>query len=80
MSKFKARYEISDGYVGKARPIYCNICSSELEDDMTDDEIEELYHGSVQDHFEQNISPESENLDEFIEWAKSEISKMEKTT
>lgn len=69
--KFEVRYEVEDGYVGKSRPQFFKIDSSEIEDDMGDEELSELYHDMVQNDFDQKISPGGENLDEFLDWARS---------
>lgn len=69
--KFKVKYQAADGYVGKERPLYFHIDSSEVEDDMGDEELSELYYDMVQNDFEQKVSAEGENLDEFLEWARS---------
>lgn len=68
--KFKVKYQAADGYVGKERPLYFSINSSEIEDDMDDEALSELYYEMVQNDFEQKVCAEGENLEEFLEWAR----------
>ena len=73
--KFKARYQVQDGYSGGARPQYFSIRAVDLDDEMTDEELVEFYEGAVQEHFEQNISPGIELVDEFLSWARDHLAK-----
>ena len=43
MPKFKGMYYVDDGYIGKSRPHYFEIDDFEIEGDMTDGDLEELY-------------------------------------
>jgi hypothetical protein len=65
---------VADGYVGKERPHYFSIDASNLEEDMDDSDLRELFEDSMQGHFEQNVFPESENKEAFVEWARSQLS------
>ena len=47
-----------------------DIYSSEILDDMSDEELSSLYYDMVQGDFEQKVTAEAENLDEFLEWAR----------
>jgi len=69
--KYKARYEVSDGYVGKDRPLYFTIHESEIEDDMDKADLQNLYYDSMQDHFEQTVGPSeaSGDVEAFMAWA-----------
>jgi len=69
--KYKARYEVSDGYVGKDRPMYFTIHESEIEDDMDNVDLVNLYLDSMQDHFEQHVTPSEVGVDveAFVDWA-----------
>ncbi len=71
--KFQARYEVADGYVGKSRPLYVSISADDLYEDMTDEDIKEVYEENIDSHFEQNVRPEGENEEEFLTWAKETI-------
>lgn len=68
---FRARYEIDDGYAGGARPQYFAIRPDELEEDMTDDDLEAFYDESCAEHMQQNIGCSPSRVDEFIEWARA---------
>ncbi len=71
--KFKARYEVSDGYIGKSRPLYVSIAADDLYEEMTDEDIREVYEENIQAHYEQNVCPEGDNEAEFLAWAKETI-------
>lgn len=71
--KFKGSYQVDDGYCGGSRPQSFTISADEIEDDMDDKDLENLYYEEMQDHFVQNISPVSDQVSEFIEWAKEQM-------
>ena len=73
--KFKARYQVQDGYVGGARPKQFNISSDDLEDDMNEDDLVEFYESAVQDHFDEHVSPSADRVDEFVTWAMAQLAK-----
>ena len=70
---FEACYEVADGYVGRRRPKTFKIYANQLDEDLSEEELEELYDELVEDHFRQNIFPESERKEEFVQWAKKKI-------
>lgn len=72
-SKFKAAYQVADGYVGKARPRYFSIFACDLEEDMSDEDLVNFFEEGMQDDFECNVFPEEYNRDEFIDWARQEL-------
>ena len=69
MKRFRVKYQVNDGYVGKDRPLYFHISDSDIDDDMCDEDLEELFMDKIQDDFEYKVSPEGENFEEFLEWA-----------
>ena len=73
--KFKARYQVNDGYSGKSRPQHFEIDSSCIEDDMDDEQLINLYYESIQQHYDEHISPGAERIDEFVAWARDNINK-----
>jgi len=73
--RFKAQYYVDDGYIGKYHPKHFTIESSEIEDDMDDSSLENLYEECIQEHFSQNIFPCAQKVEKFIDWAKEQISK-----
>jgi hypothetical protein len=75
--KFKGRYQIADGYVSGARPQYFTFYAAGLEDDMTDEEILQAYEVAAEDHMRENIVAGVEREDEFLEWAREQLSKRE---
>ena len=72
-SHFKATYTAADGYVGKARPLYFSIYSGELEEDMDENDLIDLFENSMQDHFEQTVYPHSSDCDSFVAWARQQL-------
>lgn len=73
--KFQGRYQVQDGYAGGARPKYVTICADDLEEDMTDDELVEFYEDEIQRHYEENVSPGAERVDEFVSWAREQLAR-----
>lgn len=72
--RFSATYTVADGYANqRGRPHHFNIHASDVEDDMTDDDLGGLYEHLMQEHFDQNICPEEGNVSEFIAWARGII-------
>lgn len=79
---FKGRYTVGYGYIGgsarsnpAAVPHHFTIRASDLSDDMTDLELENLYYESAQEHFEQHITCETDDADEFVAWARARLAK-----
>jgi len=70
-SAFGAKYEIDDGYAGGSRPQYFMIHAGEIEDDMTSDDLERLYHEQCEEHMRGHIGCSPARVDEFVEWATS---------
>lgn len=70
MSKFKCKYRVDDGFVGSREKVFY-IQSSEIEDDMDEADIENLFSERMQEHFEQNVFPGERNRFDFVEWAES---------
>jgi hypothetical protein len=77
MRTFTAQYEVGDGYCGGSRPQTFKIHYSDIDEDMTQQDIKELYHDMIQNDFEENIFPEAEKVDEFVKWAMTSGSKNE---
>jgi len=76
--KFQARYQVQDGYAGGARPKHFTISADDLEDGMTTEEqLVEFYENAVQDHYDEHVSPGSERVDEFVAWARAQLSARE---
>ena len=73
--KFQGRYQVQDGYAGGARPKYVGINASELNDDMTDDDLVDFYHDAIDQHFAENVTPGAERVDEFVSWAREQLEK-----
>lgn len=70
---FEAQYQVEDGYAGSARPKYFNIRPEDLDEDMTDEDLEEFYLQSVEDHFKDHIYPCAEKVEQFVEWARKKL-------
>ena len=74
--EFEITYQVDDGYAGGSRPQYTTILADDLEDDMTDDDLEKLWEQYIQEAFEQKISWWSDSLEEFKDWAHERIEAM----
>ena len=74
---FIGRYHVADGYAGGSRPQTFCITLTDLEEDMTDRDLEKLFEDLMHEHFNEFICPEEGNQDEFVEWAKEQLSKRE---
>ena len=70
---FEAQYQVEDGYAGPARPKYFEIRPEDLDEDMTQEDLEEFYLQSVEDHFKENIYPAAEKVEQFVEWARNKL-------
>jgi len=77
-NKFKGRYTVADGYVGRDRPQTFMFHAGDLEDDMTDEDLERAYEEAAQYHFEQFLTPEVDRFDEFKVWAREQLAMREK--
>lgn len=71
--KFEATWEAEDGYVGGSRPHHVSIRADELDEDMDDEQLKNLFWEAIQSDFEQRCSPVSEDEGKFLEWAKEQI-------
>ena len=74
---FEAQYQVEDGYVTGARPQRFQICAEEIEDDMTDEALEDFYASEVTRNFNdsEKIYPVPEKVNQFVTWAKAQIAK-----
>lgn len=72
---FRARYQVSDGYAGGARPQFFTIRSGDVPvcPITTDKELREAFFEMVTEDMQQKISAINENADEFVKWARSQI-------
>ena len=75
---FEARYQVEDGYAGGTRPQYFTIDAGDLEDDMTDDELESLYHEKCEEDMRQKIGCGPNRIDEFVAWAREQLNERAK--
>lgn len=66
MSKFRVRYEISDGYVGGSRPQYCYFYADGLEPDISDDALRDAIEMDAETDMTQKITVSVLNLDEVM--------------
>lgn len=73
MSKFNGAYEINDGYAGKSRPQSFSVSSNEIDDDMTEDEIRELYANLAEADFQARITVSVSREDAFVSWALEQL-------
>ena len=71
--KYEITWQADDGYVGGSAPQHCAIDAYDIDADMSEEDLKNLFWQVVQDDFEQKVSPVSEDEVSFIEWAKEEI-------
>lgn len=72
-NQFEVTWEADDGYCGGSRPHSFHIRAEDIEEDMTEKELSDLFWDEVQNDFQQRVSPVSRDEDEFIAWAKEQI-------
>jgi hypothetical protein len=70
---FEVTYEVADGYVGGARPLHFWINEDDLEEDMTDKAISDLFYEMLEEDFRKRVSADSPDLERFTAWAKEVI-------
>jgi len=72
-NKFKARYEVDDGYAGGSRPQGFIIQEGDFDIDpeMTDEKLTDLFYEMVDEDMRQETSVCNVNVLEFISWARS---------
>lgn len=78
MDEFEAKWEVDDGYRGGSRPQTTQIHPDCVDDDMTKDDLIELFSELIQDSFDNKIAPcwkESEEQ-RFVDWAQKIQSKV----
>ena len=56
--KISVTWEVADGYAGRTRPQTTKISHSEIVDCDSEDEVKKLIEDSIQDDFDQKISPD----------------------
>ena len=76
MRDFEAEYGVDDGYVGNGKQRF-EIPSDVVCPGMTDEELMDLFWSEIQEHFENNVHPYSDQEQEFIAWARETIAEME---
>ena len=69
--KFNVRWEADDGYAGGARPHNTQLHASDIEEDMSNDDLEDYICDAVGDDFRERVSFSIDNMDEVLKWAKS---------
>lgn len=67
---FEARYQVDDGYAGGSRPQHFRVHPSEIQDDMSDEEIADLYTEMCEEDMRQKIGCSPERIDKFVKWAR----------
>lgn len=68
--KFEVRYQAYDGYAGGARPQYFKVRADDIDPGSSDKELESLFWELLQEDFQQKVSPEPDNLGDFMAWAR----------
>jgi len=79
MSRFEIKYSIEDGYVTGDRPQYVALDDGDIDcTDYDETELMMLYQDFITEHFEDYITTNGDNLDEFLAWAKAVMREREK--
>ena len=74
---FEVTYGNDDGYAGGDRPHHVEIEADELSDDMTEEDMKQLFWREIEEDFQnRNLHLYSDQESEFIEWAKERIAEM----
>lgn len=66
---FLCRYDVDDGYAGGSRLQTFSVAGCEIEDDMDEAAMRQLFSDRMQDDFTQKVLPRPMNDDAFVEWA-----------
>ena len=66
MSKVQLVWEVEDGYAGKSRPQYTEICMDEFSEDQSDVEIDKQLDCILEGAFITSIYPFAKNKEEVI--------------
>ncbi len=56
--KIEVTWEVADGYAGRTRPQRTKISHTDIVDCDSEDEVKKLIEESIQEDFEQKISPD----------------------
>ena len=70
---FECCYEVDDGYVGGSRYHYFELWGSEIDEDMTEEDLGNLFEERMQEAFLQKLCPYGKNKEAFIDWASGVI-------
>lgn len=70
MKKFKATYQVEDGYAGGSRPRHFDISADDIEDDMNEEDLKIMFDDLMYSDFNDNIYPYpvQRSRDEFVKW------------
>jgi hypothetical protein len=68
---FKIKWEAADGYVGKSRPQSFSISAEDVRFSGSLEQAVKLMEDMLFDDFQQKITPEVLNEDDFSEWARA---------
>lgn len=71
--KFKASYEINDGYAGRSRPQNFTINAGDIEEDMSDDDLLAFYEEACEEHMRERIGITTMKHEQFLAWARAQI-------
>lgn len=68
--RFRASYEVEDGYVGKSAPQYFYIDDSDIDEDMDEESLMEVFYETMQEDFQNKIYPIETCKEEYLDWCK----------
>lgn len=74
MSRFLGEYLIGCQYPTSNMPMRFRVGLEDIDDDMSDDEIREIYQQACEEHFLQNVSCDYQKETAFVEWVRAQLS------
>lgn len=72
-NEFEVTWEAEDGYVRASSPHSFYISDEELDSSMDENDLETLFFDNLQDEFENHVRPATDDLEEFLDWAKERV-------
>lgn len=73
--RFNGKYEVYDGYAGGARPQHFSVLADEIQDDMSDEDLQSFFFELAEEAMRSTVEVCKTNHDEFIEWAREVLAK-----
>ena len=75
-NEFEAQFQAEDGYCGGSRPKWFFINADDIEYDMDESDLRNMFQDLMSEAFLDQVYPVSKDEDAFVEWAKKRIEEM----